>query len=232
MKSSSRHRKDQLNTLLSQSNMSSQKTMQTESTHAVNGLILAGGLARRMGGQDKGLLQLQGSSLTARCVLALSPHVSQIYISANRNITEYEKFGLPVLQDDNKDFDGPLAGIQCALKASADKPVLVVPCDAPLLEDLLAHDLLESLLNTLKENDCVAAIPHDGTRLQPLFGLYAPNALSSLNDYLASGQRKVETWVNTLTHVVVDFSSHADEFMNINTENDLQRAALFISNRK
>lgn len=195
----------------------------------INGLILAGGRARRMGGQDKGLLLLAGTSLVERCIATLSPHVQQLFISANRHIAQYEQFGFPVLQDTSSDYDGPLAGLQRALEMSPEMPVIVMPCDAPLLSEALALQLLERLENAYQQNDFVAAIPHDGTRLQPLFGLYAPSTLQSLKKYLGSGQRKVETWVTSLAHVVVDCSGLSEAFMNINTEEDLNRAESVIS---
>jgi molybdenum cofactor guanylyltransferase len=173
-----------------------------------------------MEGQDKGLLQLAGRSLIERCVAGLSSQVSQILISANRNISDYEQFGFPVLQDLVGDYQGPLAGLQRALEMSPDMPVLVVPCDAPLLSKQLA----KRLIKTHQENGAITVIPHDGTRLQPLFALFPPSALLSLNQYLATDQRKVETWVTSLPHTVVDFSDQADGFLNINTPGDLQRA--------
>lgn len=186
----------------------------------IRGLILAGGRARRMGGQDKGLILLSGISLIERCIHALSPQVSQLVISANVNIAHYQTFTFPVLQDLTNNHAGPLAGIQRALAMSPDMPVLVVPCDAPLLPAQLA----DRLLTAYQKKGCFAVIPHDGTRLQPLFSLFSPASLESLNQYLATGQRKVDTWVTSLPHTVVDFSDQSAHFVNINTENDLRRA--------
>jgi len=194
----------------------------------VSGLILAGGQARRMNGQDKGLILLAGTSLIEHCINALSPQVSQLFISANHNIAQYQKFTFPVLQDAVQNHSGPLAGLQRALAASPDMPVLVVPCDAPLLPQQLA----DRLLRTYRENNYFAVIPHDGTRLQPLFTLFSPSSLESLNQYLATGQRKVETWVTSLPHSVVDFSDQSAHFININTEDDLRRAESFLETLK
>jgi len=194
----------------------------------INGLILAGGLARRMRGQDKGLILLSGISLVERCINTLSPQVYQLFISANRNITQYQKLAFPVLQDSTDKHEGPLAGLQRALEMSPDMPLLVVPCDAPLFSDQLAARLLK----VYQEHDCLAAIPHDGTRLQPLFGLFSPSSLASLNQYLSTGQRKVETWVTSLTHKVVDFSDQSEHFLNINTADNLRCAELFLEKLK
>ena len=194
----------------------------------VNGLILAGGLARRMDRQDKGLMVLAGISLIEHCINTLSPQVEQLFISANRNIAQYQKLTFPVLQDSTDKHEGPLAGLQRALEASPDMPVLVVPCDAPLFPAQLAARLWEAY----QENDYLAAIPHDGTRLQPLFGLFSPSSLESLDQYLSTGQRKVETWVTALPHKVVDFSDQSAHFLNINTIDDLHRAELFLERLK
>jgi molybdenum cofactor guanylyltransferase len=186
----------------------------------VNGLILAGGRARRMGGQDKGLILLDGKQMIEHCIARLLPQVGQVFISANKNIEQYDRYGFSVLEDKFGHFEGPLAGLLRAFEYSKDTPVLVVPCDAPFLSTELARRLLESY----EETKTSAVIPHDGDRLQPLFGLYAPDVVSSLTEYLTSGQRKVETWVTSLPHAVVDFSNEHESFMNINTESDLQAA--------
>ena len=193
----------------------------------VNGLILAGGRARRMDGQDKGLILLDGKHMIEYCISNLRPQVGQIFISANRNTEQYGRYGLPILEDKFGDFEGPLAGLMRALTHSGDTPVLVVPCDAPFLSASLASRLLESYANTKTS----VVIPHDGDRLQPLFGLYSPEVAASLRDYLASGQRKVETWVTTLPYTVVDFSDESESFMNINTVSDLQTAQSILHSR-
>ena len=194
----------------------------------INGLILAGGRALRMGGQDKGLILLAGISLIERCINALSPQVNQLFISANRNIAQYQKLTFPVLQDSIDQYEGPLAGLQRALEASPDMPVLVLPCDAPLFPD----QLVVRLLKAYQEDAYLAVIPHDGTRLQPLFGLFSPSSLASLNQYLAAGQRKVEAWVTSLPHKVVDFSDQSAHFLNINTDDDLRCAESFLEKHK
>ncbi|MBL1275200.1 MAG: molybdenum cofactor guanylyltransferase [Ectothiorhodospiraceae bacterium] len=201
---------------------------------AITGLILAGGRARRMDGQDKGLLPLEGKCLIEHGISRLTPQVQQLLISANRNIDIYSQYGYPVLQDQYGDYEGPLSGLLRAFQYTGgentdtentdNKPLLVIPCDAPLLPTTLANRLTESLVSTSRTAELWAAIPHDGTRLQPLFGLYMPAALPSLKKYLQSGQRKVETWATALPHTVVDFSDEKKQFMNINTENDLIEA--------
>lgn len=184
----------------------------------ITGLILAGGRAKRMGGNDKGLIVLDGKCMIEHCIVKLQPQVDQIFISANRNIEEYSKYGFTVLEDCYGEHEGPLVGLLGALENSLNSSVLIVPCDAPLFSTHLAKRLLEFYI----EGETLAVIPHDGTRLQTLFGLYSINTISSLKEYLQSGQRKVESWVTSLPHAIVDFSNESESFMNINTENDLQ----------
>lgn len=186
----------------------------------ITGLILAGGRASRMGGVDKGLITVNGKCMIEHCIAKLRPQVGQIFISANRNTEQYGQYGFTVLEDNFGEFEGPLAGLLRALEISKTAPVLVVPCDAPLVPSDLANRLLEFYV----EGETTAVIPHDGTRLQMLFGLYSQDVISSLTEYLASGQRKVEIWVTALDHIVVDFSNEKESFMNINTKSDLQTA--------
>lgn len=189
---------------------------------------MAGGRASRMEGIDKGLIVINGKLLVEHCIAKLQPQVGQVFISANRNIEQYGQYGFSVLEDNFGEFEGPLAGLLRALENSKNTLVLVVPCDAPLLPSDLANRLLELYI----EGETLAVIPHDGTRLQALFGLYSPETISSLTEYLASGQRKVETWVSSLPHIVVDFSNEHEKFMNINTESDLQAAQTILDNTR
>lgn len=195
----------------------------------LNGLILAGGRAKRMGNIDKGLISFNGICMVEHCIAKLQPQVDQLFISANRNIEQYAQYGFTVLQDNYGEFEGPLVGLLRALENSKDVPVLVVPCDAPLFPAEFADRLLGAYI----KGETSAVIPHDGYRLQTLFGLYSTDALSSLIEYLESGHRKVETWAASLPHVVVNFSNDSNCFMNINTEGDLHVAQLNLNkNRK
>jgi len=186
---------------------------------------LAGGQGNRVQGQDKGLLLLAGEMLIQRVIRALSPQVEKVLISANRNIDVYESLGYQVIKDNLEGFAGPLAGI-CRILEELDNLaispdfVVIVPCDAPMLP----ADLVSRLQAEFIGDDTLAVIPYDGTRLQPLFGLYSTGVLASLKEYLSNGDRKVGIWLESLPFRIVDFSDKADAFLNINTTTDLDAA--------
>ena len=185
--------------------------------NTVTGLILAGGRARRMEGQDKGLILLNGQTLIEHCIHLFAPQTRQLFISANRNIEQYKQFGYPVLEDTIGEYFGPLAGLLSVRPHLRTALLNVVPCDAPYL----SPNLVERLLATFIAGEHLAVIPHDGQRLQPLFGLYTRKALDSLSPYLDSGGRKVMTWVESLQPRIVDFSDQYDSFYNINSAAEL-----------
>jgi len=185
-------------------------------------LILAGGQGKRLQNQDKGLIQLGGTSLVQHVNKVLKPQVREVVISANRNIDQYNKLGLRVIEDELGGFAGPLAGLHRMMEdlgKSLGHPALiqVAPCDAPLFP----ADLLDRLLEAYDSSNAQAVIPHDGVHLQPLFGLYSTELKSSLTDYLQQGNRKVTLWVESLNPVIVDFSDEAGSFLNINSDEDL-----------
>ena len=122
----------------------------------ITGLILAGGRARRMGGQDKGLIPLAGRPLIAWVIAALQPQVGRILISANRNQADYAALGFPVIEDEAggaelAGFQGPLAGIAAAMTLAETPWLLTLPCDAPLPPADLASRLATALVHGLAD---------------------------------------------------------------------------------
>jgi molybdopterin-guanine dinucleotide biosynthesis protein A len=180
----------------------------------VTGAILAGGLARRMGGRDKGLLVYRGRPLLAYAVDAMTPIVDELLISANRNLDRYRQFGFPVLRDASAAFDGPLAGILAALRHMQGKgTLLTMPCDSPLITS--AH--LQKLLLTLMESNAECCTAFDGERVHPIFLALHADLADSLEAFLAGGQRKVGLWLERRRCVKADFSGTPEIFTNINT---------------
>jgi molybdenum cofactor guanylyltransferase len=184
----------------------------------VTGVILAGGLARRMDKRDKGLVCFKGQPLVTYAIAAMRPVADQLIISANRNIADYEQFGLPVISDDHTDtFDGPLAGILSAMGYAKTGLLLTIPCDSPLVKP--TH--LQKLLTALTECDADVAVAFDGERLHPVFLALKPTLKPSLQNYLTSGQRKISVWLEQQQMVKVDFSTEPDVLININSLREL-----------
>ena len=192
----------------------------------ISAIILSGGRATRMNSVDKGLIQLQQKPLIAHVIARLKPQVDEILINANREIMQYEVFGLPVLQDENMVFLGPLAGFSLGLQHGKHDYVLTVPCDSPLLPLDLAQRLMAALLEHLAD----IVVASSDSNAHPVFCLMRKTVLPSLMGYLAKDNRKVSTWQKSLRYVEVDFQKSADAFVNLNTFEDLagleQRLAL------
>jgi molybdopterin-guanine dinucleotide biosynthesis protein A len=178
----------------------------------ITGLVLAGGLARRMGGQDKGFVELAGQPMVVHVLSRLAPQVGPILISANRNPERYAEFGRPVLGDDVAGFLGPLAGVLTGLRACTTEFLLTAPCDAPLLPPDLALRLGSALIEQCAD----VAVADDGDRLQTVFMLVRREVLPSLEAFLAGGQRKIDAWFTGLRLARADFSDCAPSFANVN----------------
>lgn len=191
--------------------------MITSPTPSITGVILAGGQARRMGGQDKGLILFQKKSLISYAIDALAPQVDQLIINANRNIDSYQAFGYPVIKDTMEGFYGPLAGMLSAMQSVDTDYILTSPCDCPTVSSHLRQRMMESLL--LSSADI--AVAFDGQRLQPVFSLIPCHLRDDLEDYLLQGERKIDLWLQRHKLAIVDFSEQPDTFANINRTEEL-----------
>ena len=184
----------------------------------LTGVILAGGRARRMGGVDKGLVELAGRPMVAHIVEALRPQVDALIINANRNHEAYAALGnCRVVADESGDYAGPLAGMASAMAASEHPLVLTVPCDSPLVAADLAERMLDALSKEQGAGSDALAVAHDGERLQPVFALLPASLREDLLAFLAADGRKIDTWYARHRMVVVDFSDRTGMFTNINT---------------
>ena len=179
----------------------------------VTAVILAGGQGRRMGGQDKGLLDFGGRLMIEIIIEALENQRIDIVINANRNQLTYQSYGYPVISDDLKDFQGPLAGFASAMAAVKTKFILTLPCDSPMLADNFVERFIESH-NREQAPVCVA---HDGERLQPGYALIDTGLLDDLKRFLQIGERKIDRWYAQYSYASVDFSTATSMFENINT---------------
>jgi len=169
-----------------------------------------------MGGVDKGLVTLNGQPLIEQVLDAIEPQVVTVVINANRNMDCYRELGHPVIQDDMKDHQGPLAGFASALAAAATDYVIFMPCDAPLLPG----DYVERMVAGLRSQNATLAVAHDGDRMQPVHALVPRSIRPDLEQYLAGGERKIDRWFARHRTVLVDFSHCPAAFRNINTQAD------------
>lgn len=189
----------------------------TNITHAqVTAVILAGGMGKRMGGRDKGQLELHGHPLIEFILDAIRPQVNTILINANRHQQEYARYAYPVLSDRQRDYQGPLAGFDVGLSASTTPYIVTLPCDGPLV----APDLVTRLLKAIHQDGADIAVAHDGERLQPVYALLPKRLLPDLENFLARGERKIDRWYAQHRMALADFSDTPQMFININTPED------------
>ncbi|MCG5516076.1 MULTISPECIES: molybdenum cofactor guanylyltransferase MobA [unclassified Ectothiorhodospira] len=180
---------------------------------SVTGVVLAGGRGVRMGGRDKGLVDLAGQPMVRWVMEKLSRQVDTLIISANRHADAYASFGAPVVSDTQPDFAGPLAGIAAALSASTTPWVLTVPCDCPQLPG----DLLQRLAQARQTQGGRLAIAQVERRPQPVFALVHQSLLPDLEAFLNAGERKAWIWCQRHRPSLADFSDCPEAFANINT---------------
>lgn len=187
-------------------------------TADITGLLLAGGMGRRMGGADKGLIALDGVPMASRVLERLRPQVGPLLVNANRHLEQWRDYGLPVVSDEFGGFSGPLAGVHAGLLASTTPWLLTVPCDSPFFPD----DLARRLAAALAVSGAQLAVARCEGRLQPVFALLRRELLPSLEAYLQGGGRKMETWFDQVGSIAVDFDDMA-AFANINTPAELEQ---------
>jgi molybdopterin-guanine dinucleotide biosynthesis protein A len=140
-------------------------------------VILAGGQASRMGGKDKGLIELNHKPLIQHVIERLSPQTSRILINANRNQKEYQQFG-SVFGDSFSDCPGPMGGIHAGLINAETDWVGFVPCDSPQI----STDLVARFCNAVTESSDIL-VAHDGDYQQPVFTLYHKRVLPKLTAF-------------------------------------------------
>ncbi|MDX1527256.1 MAG: molybdenum cofactor guanylyltransferase MobA [Gammaproteobacteria bacterium] len=183
----------------------------------VTGVVLAGGRARRMGGHDKGLVEIDGRPMVVFIVEALKAQTATVVVNANRNLERYRELcGCVVVPDTLGEFAGPLAGMAAGMESSQTPFVLTAPCDSPLI----SRDLGARLFDALEGEDAELAVAHDGKRMQPVFALLRRNLLDSMIAYLRSGESKIDTWYATHRTALADFSDDTSMFLNVNTPED------------
>lgn len=195
------------------------------------GVVLAGGLSRRMGGGDKGLLPLGPASMLDLVIQRLRPQVDTLVINANGDPARFAQFGLPVAADPVEGFVGPLAGVLAGLRWAARHAadathVLSASSDAPFLP----VDLGPRLGASLASGNGRIAMARSGGELHPVIGLWPVALADDLEAALRAGVRKVLAWTDVHGTVPVDFAmiewagERIDPFFNANSPEDLDEA--------
>ena len=181
------------------------------------GLILAGGKAQRMGGNDKGLIKLNGRAMIEYVIDGLKPQVSTILINANRNTDLYKQYGFDVLEDQLNDFQGPLAGFASGLEHCQTDYIVTAPCDGPFI----SPDYVDRLHIAANKQKSLISVAFDGKRLQPVYALLHKSLLASLMKFLQSGDRKIDRWYEQEHYAKANFSDSKEMFTNVNTPEEL-----------
>lgn len=171
-------------------------------------------------GTDKGLLPFGTQPMVAEVIARFAPQVGPLLINANRHLTEWEAFGLPVITDRVGDFAGPLAGLHAAMSCSTTPWIMTVPCDSPFLPT----DLVQHLAHAALAQDAQVAMACTGEQPHPVFSLVRVDLLHDLEAFLATGRRRIDAWTGRLRTVQVPFDDE-QAFVNINTPQDLRQHA-------
>lgn len=194
----------------------------------IAGVILAGGLSRRMGGGDKSLNLLAGRSLLQHVIDRIAPQVGPLVLNANGDPSRFASYALPIVPDPVADHPGPLAGVLAGMEWAAAQGathVVSVAADTPFFP----VDLVQRLRAGLGTSPiALAAIPDPqrGIARQPTFGLWPVALRSDLRGALEQGVRKVVQWTDAhgARDVVFDAPEGRDPFFNVNTPADLEVA--------
>ena len=198
----------------------------------IPGIILAGGLSRRMGGGDKGLLMLGETSIIERVIDKILPQVGSLAININGDSSRFPDYKLPIIPDSIKGYLGPLSGILAGMEwafKNGNRYIDTVAADTPFLPDYLIKRL-HAMVKSKNLNIGIAAsriLSGDDVFIHPTFGIWEVALKDDLRDALANDTRKIMFWAKKfkLDYYYFDTSDKlSDPFFNINTPDDLQEA--------
>lgn len=179
---------------------------------SVLGVVLAGGMGRRAGGADKGLLAWHGEPLVAHVCARLRPQVDALWIVANRNLARYAAWADRALPDAEPGFHGPLEGIATALSECPHDWALFAPVDMPALP----RDLGRRLGDSARVRGSALAVAHDGHRRQVLCMLARPRLAASARARRLQGDAAVHAWQDACGALEVDCTGADGSFDNLN----------------
>jgi molybdenum cofactor guanylyltransferase len=195
--------------------------------NAVVGVLLAGGLARRMGGGDKCLRTLGGRPILAHVIERARPQVAALVLNANGDPARFAGFGLPVAADVVEGFAGPLAGVLTGMAwTRAQRPdcpwIVTIATDTPFFPG----DLVARMLSAIAQAEADLACAASGGRAHPVFGLWPVRLADQLRAAMVDeGVRKVDVWTARWRLIEVTFpAARIDPFFNTNRPEDLAEA--------
>jgi molybdopterin-guanine dinucleotide biosynthesis protein A len=190
-------------------------------------VLLAGGLARRMGGGDKPMRRIGGRTILDRVIARLKPQCGELILNANGDPARFAEFGLPVIADTVKDFPGPLAGILAALDwTAANRPnvpfILSAAADCPFLP----RDLVARLDRARGEENAQLAVASSGGQSHPVIGLWSVALRDELRHALVVEDiRRIDRWTARYKLATVSWPTvPLDPFFNANTKDDIAEA--------
>ncbi len=199
----------------------------TSDTPPTPGVLLAGGLARRMGGGDKPMRQIAGRTILERVIARLQPQCDGLILNANGDPARFKGYGLPVIADGVADFPGPLAGILAALDwAAANRPgvkwILSAAADCPFLP----RDLVARLHRARADENAELAVAASDGQSHPVIGLWSVGLREDLRHALVVEDiRKIDRWTARYPLATVEWPVQTlDPFFNANTMDDIAAA--------
>jgi len=195
------------------------------------GVLLAGGLARRMGGGDKGLQRVGGETIIARVIARLGPQCAGLIVNANGDPARLAFLGLPIVPDDVPGFAGPLAGILAALDwAAREVPDIAWVASAPTDAPFLPHDLVARLHEARAAADVPLACARSAGQAHPPIGLWPVALRADLRHALTvENERKIDRWTSRHGVAHADWPvDPVDPFFNANAPEDLAAAEAMI----
>jgi molybdopterin-guanine dinucleotide biosynthesis protein A len=199
----------------------------TAETPAIPGVLLAGGLARRMGGGDKPMRQIAGRTILDRVIARLKPQCDELLLNANGDPARFASYGLPVIADTVENFPGPLAGILAGLDwVAANRPdvswMLSAAADCPFLP----RDLVARLHRMRVQQDAQLAVTASGGQSHPVIGLWNVGLREELRHALVvEDVRKIDRWTARYALATVSWPAEPlDPFFNANTLDDIAEA--------
>ncbi len=196
-------------------------------TNKLVGVLLAGGLARRMGGGDKPMRQIGGRTILERVITRLKPQCDELILNANGDPARFASFRLPVVPDSVENFPGPLAGILAALDwTAAHRPGVSLAFSAAADCPFLPRDLVARLTEALVNESAQLAVAASDGQSHPVIGLWSVSLRDELRDALVREDiRKIDRWTARYKLATVTWPTQPlDPFFNANTIDDIAEA--------